>query len=82
MIIRRPIFQITSIVPSGPRASAAGGGRRVHGVCADQRLHADAPEVLPRHTHGSECGTQEGEQARAACRAKLVVADPLREVYG
>ena len=51
VIVRRPIFQITNIVPSGPGASAAGGRRRVHGVCADQRRPADAPEVLPRHTH-------------------------------
>ena len=49
----------------GPGANAAGGGRRVHGVCADQRRPADAPGVLPRHTHGSEGGTQEGEQTFA-----------------
>ena len=53
VIVRRPIFQITNIVPSGPGASAAGGGRRVHGVCADQRRPADAAGVLSRHTHGS-----------------------------
>ena len=84
MIVRRPIFQITNVVPSGPGASAAGGRRRVHGIRADQRRPPDAPEVLPRHTHthGLEGGTQEDEQARAVCRAKLAVADPLREVWG
>ena len=49
--VLRPIFQITNIVPSGPGASAAGGRRRVHGVCADQRRPADAALVLPRRTH-------------------------------
>ena len=82
VIVRRPIFQITNILRSGPGAFAAGGGRRVHGVCADQRRPADAAGVLPRHTHGLEGGTQEGGQARAVCRAKPAVADPLCEVWG
>ena len=55
-----------NIVPSGPGA----------------RSPADDSEVLPRHTHGSEGGILEGEQARALCRAKPAVADPLREVWG
>ena len=66
MIVRRPTFQLMNIVPSGPGA----------------RSPADDSEVLPRHTHGSEGGILEGEQARALCRAKPAVADPLREVWG